>query len=152
LRPTIVAETSQSKAHLAGAVSGFYFTTGLADVGTTFALSGSGAVSPLGSVTVKQGSFHSLGFIVTGQASGTMTLSNARGSVKIQLTGPLQPGFAALPKTFTYKVVETTRKFGKLLGATGHADLTLFPPKIPKLPPGVLTFIPVPTYSLVFHA
>ncbi len=96
---------------LNGEVSGtFSLTQGIPDVGSGQTLTGLGTVSPLGQVSAS-GTIRSPGFIAHGRASGSFNLSNANGSVTIQLKGPRQPGFAALPRTFTFKIVAATGKF-----------------------------------------
>ena len=58
------------------------------------------------------GTIESPGFIRQGPgATGTFILSNAKGSVTIQLTGQPQPGFSAPPRKFTFKIVASTGKF-----------------------------------------
>ena len=49
------------------------------------------------------------------------TLST-RGSERSQLIGPLQPGFAMLPRKFTFKIVAAT---GKYLGDVAKGTATL---------------------------
>ena len=91
------------------------------DVGQRFDLSGSANLADLGHVTVT-GSVYSTGFIAQGHAGGTLTFQNSHGSVTVELTGPLQPGFAALPTTFQYQVVSST---GDYAGLTESGSLTL---------------------------
>jgi hypothetical protein len=81
---------------LHGLLQGTYSASSFPDAGTTYALSGQGQVAPLGPTGVT-GSPHSLGFILHGHAGGTLTLSDARGTVTVQLTGPLQNGFSPRP-------------------------------------------------------
>lgn len=118
----LVAEVSHPHLVLRGSTYGNYSTAAsIPDAGHTDNLSGSGIVSPLGSVTVK-GSVHSLGFIIQGHAEGTVKLTDGRGSVTVDLVGPLQRGFASLPTNFTYKIVKGT---GAFQGATGTGKATL---------------------------
>ncbi|MDB5351438.1 MAG: hypothetical protein JWN86_2685 [Planctomycetota bacterium] len=95
----------------------------LADAGTTFDLSGAGRVSPLGRATVRA-TLHNLGFIATGHAGGTLTLSTAQGSVTLNLTGPLQDGFSPLPTAYDYTTVGGTGRLAHVT-STGTATLTL---------------------------
>src|SRR5947209_1346661 len=84
-------------ATLAGTIRGMYaFTSGIPDVGSTLRLSGSGRVQGLGPVRAS-GSVATTGFIASGHAGGTLTLSNPRGSVVLVLQGPTQPGFSPPP-------------------------------------------------------
>jgi hypothetical protein len=90
------------------------------DTGMTQQLDGAGQVKPLGAV-IATGTLHMPGFIREGRTTGTMVLTNAQGSVTLQLTGPPQPGFSPPPNTFTYKIVSGT---GAYAGATGHGMAT----------------------------
>jgi hypothetical protein len=91
------------------------------DALTTYNFRGKADLAGLGHVTVT-GSVHSVGFVLTGHATGQLTFSNAKGSVTVQLTGPMQQGFSALPTTFSYKVVGHTGAYAKL---ADHGSLTL---------------------------
>jgi hypothetical protein len=102
---------------LLGPVSGVWSRVPLVpDVGQLQRLSGGGVVSPLGTVTA-HATLTMPGFILVGQATGTVTLSNANGSVTIQLTGPAQPGFSAPPAAFSYKITGGT---GAYAGESGQ--------------------------------
>jgi hypothetical protein len=68
---------------------------------------GSGRVGHIGQTT-SNANFHSTGFILQGNATGTLTLSGTRGTVTFALTGPQQPGFARLPNTFQYTIISGT--------------------------------------------
>lgn len=97
----------------------------LPDVGSSYELSGAGNVTKLGMVTV-DAKLHSVGFIANGHAGGTLTFTNPRGSLTIELTGPSQPGFAALPSHFSYQVLSGTGSFQNVHG-TGTIDVRLTP-------------------------
>ena len=82
---------------LNGAVGGkFSLAPGLPDVGASQMLAGSGKVATLGHVRAS-GTMRSPGFIAQGRSTGVFNLSNAKGSVTIQLTGPLAGLLAAPP-------------------------------------------------------
>jgi hypothetical protein len=107
---------------LNGEVSGrFLLAPGNPDVGSYQTLTGSGTVSPLGQVSAS-GTIKSPGFIARGRTTGTLDLSNANGSVTIRLTGPLKPGFATLPRKFTFKIVAAT---GQYVGDVDTGTATL---------------------------
>jgi hypothetical protein len=148
--PAIVAEASSKTVVLVGQVRGIAVNLpSNPDAGKIISLSGGGFVSHLGALSVS-GKIRSTGFISTGRATGTVTLSNGLGHVKLELTGPTQPGFSPFPPTFTYKIVEATGRYKGLTGH-GHADLAIIQPPPPKLPPGALTFIPVSSFTLTFR-
>jgi hypothetical protein len=83
------------------------------DVGSSFTLKGTAQVADLGQVTVT-GSVHGVGFAWSGHAGGTLTFSNPKGSVKVNLEGPLQGGFSSLPRYFHYQISSGTGAYGKL--------------------------------------
>jgi hypothetical protein len=63
------------------------------------------------------GTLRSPGFIAKGHAGGTLTLTNAHGSVTISLKGPLQRGFSSLPNKFSFQITSGT---GAYAGDTGR--------------------------------
>jgi hypothetical protein len=91
--------------------------------GQQYHLQGSANLAGLGRVNVG-GSVHGVGFIQNGNAGGTLTFTNARGSVTVQLQGPEQPGFSPLPEEFHYRVVGSTGAY-KGLAAQGSLQLVL---------------------------
>jgi hypothetical protein len=132
---------------LAGKGHGLYRIKDLSpDAGTTYHLAGHANVGLLGHVTV-DGTLHSTGFIQNGRATGRLTLSNGQGSVVLQLTGPKQPGNAALPEVFHFAVVSATGTY-RGLARTGSITLRL-DPIMWKVPPG--GSMPMPWESGGFH-
>jgi hypothetical protein len=114
----------------AGTVHGFYTSDAhIPDTGVGYTIVGAGRLAGLGRV-LATGSLHSLGFIQTGHASGTLMLGTARGSLSLTLTGATQPGFAALPTHFDYTISGGT---GRFRGASGRGavDVTLQPATSP---------------------
>jgi hypothetical protein len=109
---------------LSGTVQGGYIVSSLIpDVGKTYQLGVTGRVAPLGQ-TGDSGSIHTTGFIATGNATGTLTMSAPRGAIKLQLTGPPQSGFAPLPSTMSYTI---TGGRGAYRNATGSGTVTITP-------------------------
>jgi hypothetical protein len=107
---------------------------------TTYNLNGTANLAGVGAVHIT-GTIHSVGFVLTGQATGQITISNAQGSVTLALTGPVQAGFSPLPQVFSFKQVSHTGTFP--FPAQGMLGLAL-PPQIPGLPPqGTGTFVVV---------
>jgi hypothetical protein len=120
------AQVAQQQHALAGQGHGTYTSPfSIPDTGVQYDLQGVAHLAKLGDVTVT-GSVHSLGFIVSGKASGTLTFTNANGSVTVELQGPVQPGFASLPHTFHYKVVSGTGAYQNLHDS-GSLHLVLKP-------------------------
>jgi hypothetical protein len=109
---------------LSGTVRGGYIVSGLIpDVGKSYQFGVAGRISPLGQ-TGDNGQIHTTGFIATGVATGTMTIGAPRGTIKLQLTGPTQPGFAPLPSTMSYTINGGTGLYQKATGS-GTIDITL---------------------------
>jgi hypothetical protein len=96
------------------------------DVGVTDAFKGRAQLGRLGAVRVS-GSITGTGFIAQGQATGTLTLVNARGRVTVALTGPPEGGFHSPESgTYTFAVQSGTGAYARATG-TGKVDLELGP-------------------------
>ncbi len=54
-----------------------------------------------------------------GRATGTLTLTNAQGSITISLRGPIQSPNAAVPSEFVYTVTKATGAYQNLHGGYG---------------------------------
>jgi hypothetical protein len=87
----------------------------LPDAGRIQDLQGSGVFLWLGRVRIS-GSLHTPGLILQGHTTGTLVLSNARGSVTLRLTGPPQPGFSPPPSTFQYTITGGTGAYAGIMG------------------------------------
>jgi hypothetical protein len=94
------------------------------DIGVTDVFKGTAHLGQLGAFKVS-GQLTGTGFILQGNATGTLTLKNARGSVSLALTGPPEGGFQAPGSgTYTFAVSSGTGAYAKALG-TGKVDLEL---------------------------
>jgi hypothetical protein len=93
------------------------------------------------------GSVSAVGFIRDGHAGGTLTFTNARGAVTVQLQGPEQPAFSALPQHFQYRVIGATGAY-KGLVAQGSLQLALHASPLPMPGAGMVT--PHGTFTLTF--
>jgi hypothetical protein len=96
---------------LAGQTHGIY-AVGLpvTDIGGVYSVTGSGNLGRLGQVTIS-GTVSGVGNIIRGRARGTLTISNANGSVTLDLLGPDQKSFAALPQMFQYRIISATGQY-----------------------------------------
>jgi hypothetical protein len=59
-------------------------------------------------------------------ATGSMTIAAPRGTLNLNLTGPVQKGFSPLPSTFTYNITGGTRAYQMATGS-GTIAVTLNP-------------------------
>jgi hypothetical protein len=82
----------------------------MVDAGITYHLQGTANISMLGRTTVT-GAVYGLGDIASGQASGHLTFTDAKGSVTVVLQGPVQKGFSPLPTMWSYRVTGATGAF-----------------------------------------
>ena len=125
--------TTSHAIHLTGTAKGNYDVyTPNPDVGKDFTFSGSGAITPLGQVHLT-GHIHSPGFIANGHSTGLLVLSNPKGSVTLQVTGPNQTGSTPVPDVFSFKITSASGKFKGDTG-TGYIDLQLSPAKTTPTP------------------
>ena len=113
---------------LKGTTQGYYAIKSLnPDAGRIYSLSTSGVFHDYGPGNVS-GALRSVGFLAKGQATGTLLVNLQGGSVTLALTGPIQPGFSALPKTFSFTITHGTGKFHNFVGdpvGKGTVDVTL---------------------------
>jgi hypothetical protein len=112
--------------YLHGSGQGTFSQAGppIPDLGVTDALKGTAHLGRLGRFKVS-GSLAGTGFIFLGQATGTLTLVNARGSVTVALAGPPQGGFQSPQSgTYTFAIRSGTGAYARASG-TGKVDLEL---------------------------
>ena len=114
---------------LDGTIKGNYsLAPTAADIGAGYVFNGTGTAGDLGAVSAH--AFVTLpGFIATGHATGTMTLTQTGpfanallNSVTLALTGPAQPGFSSFPGTLAYTITGGT---GAFAGATGVGTIAV---------------------------
>jgi hypothetical protein len=124
---TTIHSTASVSLPLAGTITGTYTIPPLLnpDAGVTYIFNGSGNAGALGAVTAT-GSVRLPGFIASGKATGTLTLSNSQGSVSLQLTGPMQAGFGAFPSTLNFVITSATGAYAND-GDAGAIKVTLQP-------------------------
>jgi hypothetical protein len=115
---------------LAGVLTGSYAPSPrVPDAGLHYNLHGTGMVSGMGHVSLS-GWIQSTGYIAAGHARGELVLSNAHGTLTLQLEGTLQPGFASLPTHFYFNVVKGTGAYAHEL-AGGTIDFHYAPRAVP---------------------
>jgi hypothetical protein len=112
---------------LQGTVSGTCSDLPYGVYGHSYAMNGSGQVSPLGQVGVS-GTIHMSGMVPSTRDTGQLVLRsmvNAGGSITIQLTGvPGIPSNNGVTEQFRYTIVSGTGAYQGVTG-TGLADLTI---------------------------
>jgi hypothetical protein len=135
--PTKVVAIIDSTAHVAkpiiglnGTIAGTYkLAPTIPDIGATYVFTGSGYAGVLGAVTLA-GTVHLPGFIASGKAGGTLTLTTkgaaaaSSGSVTLTLTGPTEAGFGPFPTTLNYVITSGTGAFANVAGS-GTIAVTL---------------------------
>jgi len=125
---TSTAIVSRKTVLLNGTIEGTYLLAPtIPDIGATYVFNGTGTAGDLGPVAA-----HALvtlpGFIVSGHATGTLTLDSisaspvASGSVTLRLTGPTESGFGPFPSTLAFVITGGT---GAFAGATGSGTIAV---------------------------
>jgi hypothetical protein len=118
----LVSTINSTAAALTGHGSGHYsYDPVVSGAGREYRLHGTAYLAGLGEVSVS-GNLRGVGFIAKGHATGELTFTNKYGSLTVDLEGPLQDAFSALPRHFSYKIVSGT---GAYAGRTGEGSLTL---------------------------
>jgi hypothetical protein len=119
--PAVVRQQYALTGNAAGVFHGDEVQSG---AGLKYHLDGSAQLAGPGQVSVS-GTISAVGFIQRGRAGGTLTLSNGRGSVTLEVTGLREQGsFEALPKYFRYRVTGGTGEFhGLAESGTMRIDL-----------------------------
>jgi hypothetical protein len=136
---------------LSGTITGSYTNPlqWIADVGTTYDFKGMGTVAAMGKVTAT-GSVQEPGFVALGNARGELMLANKQGTVDLRLSGPSQPGFAALPDHLYFTVWGGTGAY-RHIHVSGRIDIRLSPPP-PSPLAGVAISWPVQgTFTMTIH-
>ena len=122
---------------------------GHVDAGISHSLHGTVALQGLGTFDMT-GWVNGTGMILGGRAMGQLTLTNAKGSLTLELHGPIQPGFAQIPSELVYSISGGTGAYAHAKGY-GVTHLTFMPYLMPMQPvtppavPAVATTPPVPT-------
>jgi hypothetical protein len=112
----------QPQYELSGQAQGGYASKLVIDGGASYDLTGTGRFLGLDAVKVS-GWVRGTGMIAQGHASGELTLTNGKGSVTLDLTGPQQPGFSALPESFDFTVAAGTGAYARLAASGGTLSL-----------------------------
>ncbi len=125
---TSSTSSNNSSTVACGALSGkltgaFTLTSPINDEGRKLSLTGAGTVNDK-SVEMS-GSIQGLGFIAMGRANGDITIKQGtEGTLVLHLEGPVQTGFASLPKSYSYTVKSATGVFASV-ATSGKVELQL---------------------------
>ncbi|HZW33152.1 MAG TPA: hypothetical protein VFF52_20720 [Isosphaeraceae bacterium] len=139
---------------LTGEATGDYTSTqGPPDTGTHYHLTAAGRLTPIGRAVVS-GSFQTPGFIRGGQASGTLTIAAAHGTLTLNLTapGPIRvnastaAGPMILVNDFTYTITKGTGRYAHDKGL-GRVVITTTPGLTVPTQPGIYAATPSITGS-----
>jgi hypothetical protein len=139
---------------LTGVARGDYTSTqSPPDTGTHYDLTAAGRVTPIGRAMVS-GSFQTPGFIRGGQASGTLTIAAAHGTLTLNLTapGPIRAaastaaGPMILVNDFTYTITKGTGRYAHAKGL-GTVEITTTPGFTVPTQPGIYAAPPSRTGS-----
>jgi hypothetical protein len=114
--------------NLDGTITGTYLPAPVAsDIGATYVFNGTGTVGDMGSVAA-HGIVTLPGFVVTGNATGTLTLTSASaaaaagGSVTLKLSGPEEAGDGSFPTMLSFVITGGT---GRFAGASGSGSIAV---------------------------
>jgi len=100
---------------LSGTVHGNYTSTlRIMETASGFHFAGTARLGNLGPVNL-YAHVYSVGFKAKGNARGEMTISNGRGVLRLELTGPEQTRLAPLPEQFRYRVISGSGEFKDIL-------------------------------------
>jgi hypothetical protein len=117
--------TVNPKQHLVkigGTFTGSYTNPlGNPDIPRRYHFTSSGTAGAMGSVDLT-GSIAPPGFIRGSSSTGQITLTNANGSITIDVTGKLQTGGGPLPRKLTYTISDST---GNYVSAIGKGSVSL---------------------------
>jgi len=122
VQPIILAAAS-SATPLVGAfnVAGKYtHPLGNPDTGSPYLFTGTGKTSLLGTFTLT-GQIRPPGFIQSARASGTFTLTNSKGTIRMSVKGP-QQGAGVIPPFVSYTILRGT---GAYANSTGKGTITI---------------------------
>ena len=89
------------------------------DAGKRYVFKGSGKPAGFGLMQLS-GSIQTPGNMGSGQAHGSLVMTNSHGTLKISVTGPTEPGFGPLPTTLSYRITGGT---GAYAGASGSGTI-----------------------------
>jgi hypothetical protein len=73
----------------------------------------------LGAVQIT-GSAHLPGLVLSAHATGQLTITNAKGTITLDLTGPTERAFGPMPRHLSYKITGGT---GAYAGAAGKGNV-----------------------------
>ena len=120
------------------------------DTGSTYAFTGTGKISPLGADAIS-GSIQTPGFILNGQDTGTLTVSNTKGTVTVAVSGlAASPSATAVPMlNLTYTVTGGSGAY-KTLKGTGRVSVILKPITI--LPPTAFGITQTGKFTMTFSS
>ena len=107
---SVVVAPKPHKVSVKGTLTGTYTTPLGNPDARSYVFTGSGTAGAMGSITL-DGTITPPGFILSAPASGEFTLTNANGTITLDLAGKPQPGGSPLPQKMSYTVSSGTGTF-----------------------------------------
>ena len=123
MQPVVLAAAATNSTPLVGAfnVAGKYsHPLGNPDTGSAYNFTGTGKTALLGSFTMT-GQIHPPGFIQSARATGTFTLTNSKGTIRLSVKGP-QQGAGVIPPFVSYTILRGT---GSYANSSGKGIITI---------------------------
>ena len=120
---SVVVAPKPHKVSVKGTLTGTYTTPLGNPDARSYVFTGTGTAGALGAADLG-GSITPPGFIRTAPATGELTLTNATGSVTLDVTGKTQPGGSPLPQKLAYVVTGGTGAFANA-GGKGSISVAL---------------------------
>jgi hypothetical protein len=120
---SVVVAPKPHKVSVKGTITGTYTTPFGNPDARSYVFTGTGTAGALGAASL-DGTITPPGFILSAPASGEMTLTNADGSITIDLAGKPQPGGSPVPQKMAYTVTDSSGAFANA-GGKGSVAIAL---------------------------
>ena len=112
---TATVSPKPHKVSVKGTITGTYTTPLGNPDARSYVFTGTGTAGKMGAVSM-DGTITPPGFILSAPANGEFTLTNANGTITLDLTGKPQPGGSPLPEKMTYTISGGTGDFANAGG------------------------------------
>ena len=143
--PVVVVSAPPASHPLHGTGQGGYTDPtfgGPVDAGVSHTLHGTVTLQGLSTFDLS-GWVGGTGMVLNGRATGHLVLTNAKGTLTVELHGPIQPGFSPIPSELVYSISGGTGAYAHAKGY-GVTNLSFMPYPMP-MPPVTPSTTAVPT-------